>query len=497
MSRPELSNLPAAEFYGKEGGAESYNRSSRVQEIQRTMTLRALELLQLPKRQPQEGDEAPVDPNAPRDVSCHILDVGCGSGLSGAVLSEVGHTWVGCDIARSMLSLAQEGDRDEDLEDDDDDNESDEDGDEATDRSRQFHVPAGVRVDQYGRPIFGQIDDEDSEEEDDDDDDAEDDGEVRPGFEGVEERRAYRELLEVDMGHGMPFRPGSFDGVISISAVQWLCNSEVKGQVPQKRLRELFQTLYNCLRRGARAVFQFYPENAKQINMITQAAMKCGFGGGMVVDFPHSTRAKKYYLVLTAGSNGAAATPGGSSYVLPHPLLSTPSTPPQLIPYLEHQYVARYACAPANVMGFGCDGEGYGFGNGGEGEEDDWEDVDEEGDDEEDEDEYDSEELEMALKQRMAGYSSSSHGGVPVAPSSGVGATRPIDARKVRVAGRVSGNKHALAAAARKRVRGKDNRPVTGTKAWVLMKKAERRRRGLDTKPDSKKYSLRKRKPRF
>ena len=30
--------------------------------------------------------------------------------------------------------------------------------------------------------------------------------------------------------------------------------------------------------------------------------MKAGFSGGMVVDFPHSTRAKKYFLVLMVGS---------------------------------------------------------------------------------------------------------------------------------------------------------------------------------------------------
>ena len=29
--------------------------------------------------------------------------------------------------------------------------------------------------------------------------------------------------------------------------------------------------------------------------------MRGGFGGGLVVDFPHSTKAKKYFLVLLAG----------------------------------------------------------------------------------------------------------------------------------------------------------------------------------------------------
>ena len=485
MSRPELSNVPAAQYYG-EGGAESYNRSTRVQEIQRTMTLRALELLQLPKKQ-VTSDPSSEKPAAFQDVSCHILDVGCGSGLSAAVLSEAGHTWVGCDIARTMLEICQEGDRDEDMNAVDEDAAESDDDDEG--RGRQFHVPAGVRIDQYGRPIFGEA----GEVEDDEDDEAEDeDAEVPADMVGVEERRAFRELLEVDMGSGMPFRPGSFDGVISISAVQWLCNAEKRGQVPQKRLRELFQTLFNCLRRGARAVFQFYPENAKQINMISQAAMKCGFGGGMVVDFPHSTRAKKYYLVLTAGSGGGNGNvPGGSSYVLPHPVLATPCTPPQLIPLLEHQYVTRYACAAHNVLGLanGALGEDYyndeecDDDDGEEGEED-WEDMD---------DEEEDEAFEQALKNRMAMLGQQGGGGVVhVAPNH-----RPIDARKVRVAGRVGGNKHALAAAARKRVRGKDNRPVTGTKAWALLKKAERRRRGLDTTTDSKKYSLRSRRPRF
>jgi 18S rRNA (guanine1575-N7)-methyltransferase len=50
------------------------------------MTLRALELL-----------------NLPEDKTCYLLDVGCGSGLSGEILQDQGHIWVGYDIAPSML----------------------------------------------------------------------------------------------------------------------------------------------------------------------------------------------------------------------------------------------------------------------------------------------------------------------------------------------------------------------------------------------------------
>jgi 18S rRNA (guanine1575-N7)-methyltransferase len=35
--------------------------------------------------------------------------------------------------------------------------------------------------------------------------------------------------------------------------------------------------------------------------MITSAAMKSGFTGGLIVDYPNSKKAKKYYLFLMAG----------------------------------------------------------------------------------------------------------------------------------------------------------------------------------------------------
>ena len=53
--------------------------------------------------------------------------------------------------------------------------------------------------------------------------------------------------------------------------------------------------------RGARAVFQFYPESPAQMQMITMQAMKAGFTGGIVIDYPNSTRAKKTFLCLFAG----------------------------------------------------------------------------------------------------------------------------------------------------------------------------------------------------
>ena len=45
--------------------------------------------------------------------------------------------------------------------------------------------------------------------------------------------------------------------------------------------------------------------------MLTTAAMRAGFSGGLVVDFPHSTRAKKHFLVLMVGSPQAVPAPQG------------------------------------------------------------------------------------------------------------------------------------------------------------------------------------------
>lgn len=50
--------------------------------------------------------------------------------------------------------------------------------------------------------------------------------------------------------------------------------------------------------RGSRVVFQFYPECPEQVEMITSSAIKCGFTGGLLVDYPNSTKAKKYVQAL-------------------------------------------------------------------------------------------------------------------------------------------------------------------------------------------------------
>jgi len=77
------------------------------------------------------------------------------------------------------------------------------------------------------------------------------------------------DLFHHDMGTGLPFQPASFDGCISISALQWLCYSNTAAQVPKRRLVRFFSALYGVLKRGARAVLQFYPETPEQAVLIS------------------------------------------------------------------------------------------------------------------------------------------------------------------------------------------------------------------------------------
>ena len=177
-----------------------------MQDVQTQMAERCVELLNIP-------------PDSPPLL---LLDLGCGSGISGDVLSDAGHRWIGCDISSAMLGEA-----------------------------------------------------------------------VERGVDG--------DLLLRDLGDGLPFRPGTFDGCVSVSAIQWLCNADHASHNPIRRLRRLFESLFACMKRSARVVLQLYPESPQQMDMITSSAMRAGFTGGLLIDYPHSSKAKKYYLTLFAG----------------------------------------------------------------------------------------------------------------------------------------------------------------------------------------------------
>jgi 18S rRNA (guanine1575-N7)-methyltransferase len=152
---------------------------------------------------------------------------------------------------------------------------------------------ANERIDGKREAAVSTNKDSDNDEDEMEDDSSEDEEENN------NEEPSTGDLLHHDMGTGLPFRPASFDACISISALQWLCYSNTKEQIPKRRLMRFFSSLYQVLRRGARAVLQFYPETSEHAILISECAARVGFAGGIVVDYPNSTKAKKHYLVLS------------------------------------------------------------------------------------------------------------------------------------------------------------------------------------------------------
>lgn len=61
------------------------------------------------------------------------------------------------------------------------------------------------------------------------------------------EREVEGDLLLGDLGQGVPFRAGSFDGAVSISTLQWLCNADKSSHHPATRLYKFFSSVYACL----------------------------------------------------------------------------------------------------------------------------------------------------------------------------------------------------------------------------------------------------------
>jgi 18S rRNA (guanine1575-N7)-methyltransferase len=94
----------------------------------------------------------------------------------------------------------------------------------------------------------------------------------------------------------------------SISVIQWLLNAETSHPTmsPPHRLTRFFTTLYAALRNPSRAVLQFYPSSDDQIHLITSIAQKAGFGGGVVIDYPNSKKARKVFLCLFVGGGGGS-----------------------------------------------------------------------------------------------------------------------------------------------------------------------------------------------
>lgn len=168
------------------------------------------------------------------------------------------------------------------------------------------------------------------------------------------------DLLLADMGQPLPLRKGIADGVLSVSALQWLLDArealpgasqpvpEVPGgpgeprpghasSVPcrglrsdnagpcagggeagatdaesadltrhQVRVHRLFQSLRSVATQSARLAFQFYPPKGDPgfgARSLLTAARAAGFAAEVFLDYPHNNGAKKWVLVAKPPSD--------------------------------------------------------------------------------------------------------------------------------------------------------------------------------------------------
>ncbi|CAE8587005.1 unnamed protein product, partial [Polarella glacialis] len=140
---------------------------------------------------------------------------------------------------------------------------------------------------------------------------------------GVQWQRQRYDRVLADLAQPLPFRSGIADGVLSVSAVQWLLDgrpepSSVSAQAtdqgeqaasstsllgPQTRLRRLFRCLRQASVPCARMALQFYPPKGDHdfgARALVDASRAEGFDADVVLDFPHRGTAKKWVLVAQA-----------------------------------------------------------------------------------------------------------------------------------------------------------------------------------------------------
>jgi len=96
----------------------------------------------------------------------------------------------------------------------------------------------------------------------------------------------------------LPFKSGTFDAIISISALQWII-PDLNNLKMRENMINLARFLNIVLKSNSKAVFQFYPKNnliMKEIGKIF--AENTSLEGNFIIDNPNIAKKRKIYLYL-------------------------------------------------------------------------------------------------------------------------------------------------------------------------------------------------------
>ena len=135
-------------------------------------------------------------------------------------------------------------------------------------------------------------------------------------------RSGCRDLVQADLSMPLPLRPGIVDHILSVSAVQFLCEP-ASGRTAEQRLGTCFGEMKRVLTppppppqpsssssppRLPSAAIQFHPsEELNHPAMIRDAAVTACGTAALVLDQPHRTSAKRWFLVCTPSSSSSSS----------------------------------------------------------------------------------------------------------------------------------------------------------------------------------------------
>ena len=251
MTKPEHDALPADLHYED---AKRYE-TTRMNFIQVKITERCLAFLDL------------------REKSL-ILDIGCGTGMSGRQSSRNGHEWVGCDISKDMLMRSR---------------------DFTCDKQNKENCDFPIEIETYN--TCEDINREDSQVESACDIESDDKYEISSSNAtncAVMHKNALA-LICCDIGANIPFKPASFDAFISVSCFQWLFHNKSLYE-SRKIVKNVCIALKSLLKYNGKGVIQFYPIHSEHTKIILDESMKVGFLTNLIEDGNGSN--KKYYITF-------------------------------------------------------------------------------------------------------------------------------------------------------------------------------------------------------
>ena len=95
-----------------------------------------------------------------------------------------------------------------------------------------------------------------------------------------------------------PFKPDSFDSIISISALQWIIR-DVESESERIILTNLFESFYQILKPKSNMIVQFYPKSTVIMDYIAEIVNnKTDFKGNFIIDNPNNPKKRKIFLLL-------------------------------------------------------------------------------------------------------------------------------------------------------------------------------------------------------